>query len=362
MNQRDTRRIGIVVDRLGLGQFDWQTASTAISGRNENWFGRTTTGRSIFIKRIVGSEVEVTCGIRRTAAFYRTYMDSTQQKSLHTAELLGQDEETAVQVFEGLDGTRNGAQVALSQDFDAILGTKAGEAIGALHGIDPTNVIETEQTLPALPYEDLFRGLTMEMFYESSHAQLQAWNVMQQDSIIVDSLALLDRTMVDGMKVPVHGDLRLDQFLIADDRLYLTDWEAFQFADPARDVGSFVGEWLYHAVVQFLAARARGSARRTIPVPNIALTENWRPYSQVRPVVEAFWLAYQRVQPAGPELAQRATVFASWHLLERLLIDALVRPRLDGCGHALFSVARTILLSPERFIPVLGLHSGTGPR
>ncbi|MGH3840848.1 MAG: class V lanthionine synthetase subunit LxmK [Pseudonocardiaceae bacterium] len=355
MNQRDTRRIDMAVDRLGVGQFDWQTASTAISGRNENWLGRTTTGRRIFIKRIVGSEAEVTCGIRRTAAFYRTYSDFTKRNLLHTAELLGQDEEAAVQVFEGFDGARNGAQVALSQDFDAILGAKAGEAIGALHGIDPTNVIAVERTLPAPPHEDLFRGLTMEVFYESSYAQLQAWNVMQQDFIIVDLLALLDRTMAGGVKVPVHGDLRLDQFLIANNRLYLTDWEAFQLADPAQDVGSFVGEWLYHAVVQFLAARARSSARRKVPVPNIALTENWRPYSQVRPVVQAFWLAYQKGQPAGPKLAQRAIVFASCHLLERLLIDAQIRPRLDGGGRALFSVARTILLSPEKFIPVLGL-------
>jgi hypothetical protein len=103
-------------------------------------------------------------------------------------------------------------------------------------------------------------------------------------------------------------------------------------------------------VVRFLSAR---SSKR--PVPNIVLTRNWQPYREVRPVVEAFWLAYHEVRPRAAGLAERVAVFASWHLLERLFIDALTRPRLDGLGYTLFRIARTILLSPQRFPSMLGL-------
>jgi hypothetical protein len=79
-----------------------------------------------------------------------------------------------------------------------------------LHQLDPATVTEVEQTLPRLPQEDLFRGLTLDVFYESSHAQLQAWHLVQSDPVVVESLAPLERRDADEVKVPAHGDLRLD--------------------------------------------------------------------------------------------------------------------------------------------------------
>jgi hypothetical protein len=352
---KDTGHIDAVLDRFGLNGFDWATA-TAAGGRNDNWFGGTTTGRQVFVKIMAGSEAEVDHGMRRTEAFYQTRSESEPQNALRTTVLIGQDRDAAVQVFDCLEGARDGRQAALDGTFDSALAAKAGAAIGALHSVPSTKLISLENSLPPLPRQNMLPGLTADMFYDASFAQLEAWRLLQQDRTIVDSVARMERASAEGVQVPIHGDLCLDQFLITKDELYLIDWEMFQLGDPARDLGAFVGEWLHHAVVHFLAERAKSGSGRPMAAPNIALTPTWRPWCRSRPMVEAFWLAYRSAQPMiSAVLAPRVVLFACWHLLLRVLTDAHFRPRLDGTGHTMVRLARTILVNPERFITVLGL-------
>ncbi|MFE0019873.1 class V lanthionine synthetase subunit LxmK [Amycolatopsis sp. NPDC059021] len=349
---RDRRRVDAVLDRFGLGGLDWATAA-ATGGRNDNWLGTTGTGRRVFVKTIVGSRAVVAHGLRRTEAFYRAHAGSGAQDTLRTTTLIGQDDQAAVQIFDLLDGARDGRETAKDGAFDSTLAAQAGEAVGALHNVSPASLHAVEQALPPLPDENPLAGLTMEMFYAASAAELQVWRLLQQDGLIRDALTQLDRDAAEVPPVPVHGDLRLDQFLIAGGRLYLADWEMFQLGDPASDLGGFVGEWLHHAVTRFLGERMK---RGTAPAPTIALSPTWRPWRQTRPLAEAFWLAYRTARPdPSCGLASRVTRFAAWHLLLRVVTDARFRARLDGSGHTLIRLAKMIMLNPDRFATVLGL-------
>ncbi|GAB3399217.1 class V lanthionine synthetase subunit LxmK [Amycolatopsis echigonensis] len=353
LSTRDTCRVDEVLARFGIGEFDWTTATSA-SGRNENWLGNTVEGQRIFIKALAGSEIEVAHGLRRTEAFYQTHRSGGA--ALRTTTLIGQDAEAAVQVFDGLDGARDGRQLAADGRFDPAMATQAGTAIAALHASPPDDLLKIERSLPPLPQQNMLAGLSSEMFYASSRAQLEAWRLLQQDHSIVNSIGLLENATAGVVKVPVHGDLCLDQFLIADGRLHVIDWEAFQLGDPARDLGNFVGEWLHHTVVKFLADRAKNGSGRPVQVPNIPLTPSWRPWLAVRGTVESFWLAYRNACP-GPsaKMTRRIVLFAAWHLFMRMLTDAMFQPRLDGAGHTLFRLGRVVLRDPDRFAPILGL-------
>ncbi|SFK92281.1 class V lanthionine synthetase subunit LxmK [Amycolatopsis sacchari] len=351
----DGSGVDSLLDRLGLGGFDWTTAE-ATSGRNDNWLGRTAGGRRIFVKTIVGSAVEVAHCVRRTAAFYRIHTGAPPS-ALRTTTLLGQDEQAAIQVFDCLDGARDGRELARDGAFDQELGAQAGAAVGALHAVRPARLAELEESLPPLPRQYSLSALSAEVFYEASAAQLEAWRLLQPDPGVTRALTALERESEEAPRVPVHGDVCLDQFLIADGTLHLIDWEAFGLGDPARDVGDFLGEWLHHVVLGFLGDRAGNGSGRAVPVPTIALTPNWRPWRAARPTVEAFWDAYRTAQPVlSAGLAPRAVRYACRHLLLRMLTDAQFRPRLDGSGHTLFRLAKTILAAPERFTTILGLE------
>lgn len=349
---RDIRHIDAAVEHHGLGRFDWTTA-TAVGGRNDNWLGGTTTGRRVFLKTIVGSPAEVIHGVRRTAAFYQVHRDTNLAELVPTAPFLGQDEHTAVQIFEGLEDARDGRALASEDAFTDAFAARAGEIVGALHAVAPATLSDTERSLPALPRQGLLDPLTPEMFYGASTAQLAVWRILQQDPAIADPLRRLERER--AAEAPIHGDLRLDQFLGAGTELRLVDWEMFQLGDPAADVGGFAGEWVHHAVRTFLRARTNTGTSRPSPVPNIALTASWPPWHRVRPRVVAFWNAYRTARPADSAcLATRAALFTGRHLLIRVLADTQHSARLDGFGHALLQLGKMMLIAPQRFVTVLG--------
>ncbi|WP_394621490.1 class V lanthionine synthetase subunit LxmK [Lentzea sp. JNUCC 0626] len=344
----ESSRIDAVLDDLGLGRLDWATA-TPMSGRNDNWVGDTAGGRRVFVKRLVGTAAETTHGFRRTEAFYRT----ERPGALRTTTLIGQDERVGVQVFDCLPHARTGQQVVADKDFGHVLAAEAGTTLGALHSAGSGPLAELEPSLPALPEHNPLQGLTEDLFYDSSLAQLEAWRMVQQDTVITGALDGLGH---NAIRVPIHGDVRLDQFLVSRDRLYLTDWEMFQLSDPARDVGAFVGEWLYHSVVDLLRERMR-AAGRLLPPPTVVLAPDRPPWREARPAIASFWQAYRAIQPLASDIAERTPLHVAWHLVGRMLIDAQPRTRLDGTALTLFRMARTILLRPHHFVSVLGLSS-----
>jgi aminoglycoside phosphotransferase (APT) family kinase protein len=110
-----------------------------------------------------------------------------------------------------------------------------------------------------------------------------------------------------------------DQFLLADDRLHITDFEEARIGDPARDIGAFAGEWL------FLAATG-------IPA---------------EPAVVA----------GDDQLAVRAAAYARWHMLDRMIAASENVARLSPVNKAAAGIGRTLLLSPADFIGSLGLEA-----
>ncbi|WP_409496721.1 hypothetical protein [Amycolatopsis sp. cmx-11-12] len=137
-----------MLGRFDLGEFDWATAGSA-GGRNENWLGTTVDAQRTFIKALVGSEIEVAHGLWRTGAFYRAHR--TGGEALRTTTLIGQDAETAVQVFDGIDDARHGRQLATDGAFDPAMAAQAGTAIAALHTRPPGDLLEIERSLPICP-------------------------------------------------------------------------------------------------------------------------------------------------------------------------------------------------------------------
>jgi hypothetical protein len=71
--------------------------------------------------------------------------------------------------------------------------------------------------------------------------------------------------------------------------------------------------------------------------------------------VHEFWRAYTQVRPdIDPGLPVRATAFAGWHLLDRLVAGALSSARLSAIQRAAAGVGRAALVNPEKFATTLG--------
>ncbi|GAA2003838.1 hypothetical protein GCM10009799_33740 [Nocardiopsis rhodophaea] len=355
--------VGALLERLGLGKFE-PDGLMAYRGRNDNWAGRTTNGDRVFVKCVGGggreSSLESLQRFRRILACERL-VGNDFAVGVARPRCLGWDESSRLVAFEWLEDAETGAEMAAADSFrDAAI---AGRMIGQLHEAKVGNGEWIDNSPHPLPPTRNFQALSLSAFMRACAAELEAWRLLQGDEQLIEALETLRTSEQRAEHRPVHGDLRLDQFLMDDGDLYLIDWEEFRQADPARDLGGFAGEWLYRAILGSVPGEegAERLATGQFPTAHDEIMANGvREFERLRPNITAFWNGYrqarERVAAEDPELAQRATAFAGWHLIDRLLAAAVERPRLSGLERAMAGIGRSALVSPNEFTGVLGFR------
>ncbi|MFC9127686.1 class V lanthionine synthetase subunit LxmK [Streptomyces sp. NPDC057099] len=392
----DAPEVEALLVRLGLGPFDPATLS-ALPGRNDTWAGTTASGTAVFVKRLTGPAEDVRRRMDRALAF-EALTATGPERAMRGPRLLGSDEEGGLLAFEYLEGARNGTELMLDQTFGPDLAAQAGKALGLLHatalpcgtgggnGRDGQAVRALDTSTPPLPSLGLLEALPLPMYEEASSAELQTWQLLQNDASLIAAVTALLEAERTAPKVPAHCDLRMDQFLVttgttaetgtktdttADPgrpRLLVADWEEFRAGDAARDIGGFVGEWLHRSVLDIVMHRGGSAQQDADPLSGAeafsqagmsrktVLHRGRSNLLRVRPVIEAFWAGYRQARPrVDPGLAHRATGFAGWHLLDRLLAGAARANHLRAIERAAAGIGRTALIAPARFTTTLGL-------
>jgi hypothetical protein len=327
---------------LGLGEPLGNGSVPA--GRNRNWAGSTSLRQRVFVKQLRGHPADARRRLRRTVAFGL----ATHAAGLASPRPLGACEKHLVLVSELIEDATSGAELAEADEFDSALAATAGEIVARLHR-SPCE-IASDTSRPPLPDPDALRALPLSTYLKLSNAELTFWRLVQADSTIAGSVARLLAGSDRAPHGPAHCDLRLDQFLRAGGRLLLTDGEEFRRADPARDVGSFAGEWLFRSIAGLVTDLDDGDATEA----QIIGTASQR-LAERRPIVASFWAAYADAGEPDPGLAVRATAFAGWHLLDRAVAGAARGSRLAAPLRAAMGVGRQALAAPDRFAATIGL-------
>ncbi|GGV05545.1 hypothetical protein GCM10010260_48440 [Streptomyces filipinensis] len=354
--------VSALLDRLGLGSLD-PTAVTSFGGRNDNWAGPTTTGVDVFVKTVTPLPDGGCPELQRALSFEELAAERLPSGSpLRSPELLGADPAAGVSVHRLLPDARSGAELALDGEFDDELCRAAGRAVGTLHGLGADDRLDTgEAPLPPLAW---LRALPWSAVLERSMAQVAAWQLVQDDGEVVAALRRLRELEASVPLAPVHCDLRFDQFIRdAQGRLHLCDWEEFRLADPARDVGAFAGEWLFHATYSVFAPTGEAVAGESAGFGLGHAEIVARGSASLRrhlPRIGAFWQAYLECRAPDPGLPERAAAYAGWHLYDRLIATAESHATLNPVARAAAGIGRTILLAPATAAHTLGLTLPAG--
>lgn len=345
--------VDVLLEQLGFG-FLVRPEVTTSPGRNDIWIGPTQSGKQVFVKRLTGRSEYISERIERMRAFER-FREESGPGPLNSPELIASDKDTGLCVFVCLDGARTGAELAADDRFDTSLAESAGRALGTVHAGSRHHLADLDASRPHMPDPGFFVGLPRGMYDRLTTAEVDTWKILQQDASLHQAIAELCSAESGYPVVPSHGDLRLDQFLVTGETLYVSDWEEFRLTDPARDVGNYAGQWLQRAVLDIVSAP--GSDFRDADLTHEDVMERGAAnLIRVRPLVEHFWHAYgDRHTAADPDLPRRATSYAGWHLLERLLASAGQINRLTGIERAAAGIGRAALIHPERFSSTIGL-------
>ncbi|MET9833421.1 class V lanthionine synthetase subunit LxmK [Streptomyces sp. NPDC006385] len=338
--------------RLGLGPFD-RTTITSNAGRNDNWVGTTTEGTAVFVKRL--RYKDAADGISRTQAIY-----AAADGRLDFPRLLGADQDNGLLVFEAVPEARSGAQLASDDAFDDDVCDRAATVLAALHSLEADGIDAGEHPFP--PVEN-FEALSLAQYLNVTHGQLEIWRLLHGDEQIARALRDLRATEVPDLKArcPIHGDLRLDQFLLSGGRLYLTDFEESRIGDPARDIGAFAGEWLFQAIHVTPSTLAGASQLGHIATHEEIVATGSAELERRRPKVRRFLRTYLEAAPTAitsdEQLLVRAASYAGWHMIDRMLAGGMGTSRLSPVSKAAAGIGRTVLLSPADFTSSLGLEA-----
>ncbi|HEY3465617.1 MAG TPA: class V lanthionine synthetase subunit LxmK [Amycolatopsis sp.] len=337
-NTAEREIVDSLLAKLGLGALG---SVRTYRGRHRNWAGTTVSGTEVFVKRIAPGSPGGARTLGRLIA-----LESSDWAPVPRPRCLGWDADTGVLAYELVAPVRDGRRLADDGDFDEATAGRLGRLVARLH--DAPCPPWLDSSCPPLPPLEELESLPVEVYRNACAAELELWRLLQGDEALTAAIRPLC-TPPEAALTPVHGDLRLDQFVIGGSEVRLTDWDELRRGDPARDVGAFVGEWLFRSTLGIAAAGgtpgheetvARGAAR----------------FGQVRPLIAAFWRAYrkERREPDA-DLVRRSAAFAGWHQFDRLLAGAEKQSRLLPVERAAAGIGRAVLLAPDRFATTLGL-------
>ncbi|MDF6019121.1 class V lanthionine synthetase subunit LxmK [Streptomyces sp. JH34] len=341
--------------QLGTGPFVRDTL-TAPVGRNDSWVGATTSGRKVFVKHLIGPGPDVRARMGRLLSFEQ-FAEGLPTAALRGPAFLGADEKSSLVAYDYIEDARSGAELMIDQTFGPLLAENIGRAIGLLHEAPLTSAPTLDDSPPPHPPQGFLRGLPLPVFESLSFAELQGWRLMQTDEALVTAIGQLRERERGAPRVPSHCDLRVDQFLVTGDDFLVTDWEEFRLADPARDVGAFAGEWLHRSILDIVTTRGDSGFLDIELTHEVVLSRGVQKMQRLLPLVRSFWHGYRQVRPhldAG--LATRATAYAGWHLLDRLMAGASRASRLSGIERAAAGIGRAALINPGNFVTTLGFE------
>ncbi|MGI5221676.1 class V lanthionine synthetase subunit LxmK [Nocardia sp. CA-290969] len=346
----DVRHAIELVSTTGRGPANIQR----LPGRNLN-FVAESGDRKFFVK--VLDRRESTQRIEALLAFERFNALPSVREWYRGPQLIDVDTEHNAAVFEYIGDRATGSELMVDMRFDTKTAGRVGELLGRLHRSSHDHVPISAPNYPA-PRPQHLHAIPLDQLYHLTEGEIEAFRNCQKDHELTRLLEeLIADSESNGDRCPIHGDVRVDQLLIDDETVMLIDWEEFRIGDPARDVGTFIGEWLYRTILDIPTGRGDGTAFRRTGDSSEIVSRAVDKAAVLAPLVQEFWRSYTAVthDSADPALLRRACRFAGWHLIDRLFAFAAGVAVLPATHWAAAGVGRAALGEPDGVIDLFEL-------
>lgn len=339
------RMADTVLEKMGIA------ADCEISpqlGRNLSAIIRPTDGEPLFVKIIGGLEAEER--FDRSVSFFNSADDVPV--GVHTPRLLESDRANCAVVYQVIDDATKMSNVVTDDDVSLSTWESIGAELAALHSWVPQRLKDIDTAQPSLP-PPADTAFSLDFYESASAGQLELFLILQSDEVLRQAITdLLSRPFT---AMPIHGDLRTDQILKQDETLWIIDWEDFRLGDPARDLGSLIGEIFFHHMRPLLK-RANGKdgvTPQTMQTVGIELIEN------AKPTISAIWNGYQHncgLDDAElTALLDRVLGFVGWQMFDRSLSIGGFLGQISGFEKALVGMGRQMLIHRGGYATALGM-------
>lgn len=335
---------------------------------DQRQMGRNTThvmaGSSglVVVKRFDGEPTDRIRRYHNTVAWDRVQREHGIEIS---PEILTSDEAQGQVTFRYVDGATLQERLELRESWSEVLPVlgQCGERVAQVHSIDRDaarrvmlGVHQAQDVTPLAPGSAdplaMFRALQPTEYARSSGGELECWSMFHHDPPLLEALErwLTDQAG-DRHQVPIHGDLRPDQFLTGGPTALVIDWEEWSVGPPGRDLAGVLGALVFDALMGTFAGGAV-QAGMPMQVHEAFISRGLQQLEQMAPAAAAFLAGYARAGGVPVDSA-RLGADVGWVLIERVLARATMSDRLGVVDRAIAGIGRQALLHPDSVLSIL---------
>jgi thiamine kinase-like enzyme len=304
------------------------------------------TDTTIFVKNIRGmdghgrfdrSRAFDTCGIKPSSPF-------------NTPKLLHADRDSLTVIHEFIDDADSLGESFLSGEVTDGRLADIAATLAAFHCSYPKDVEQAQRTPPPIPPWGR-NAVHIEVVEGATSGYLDVWRIIQGDNELRVALQRLVTGEYDPR--PIHGDLRMDQFLAAGSTIWMIDWEEFRLGDPARDIGSLAGELLYSRMRRLTERTDNSSA----PLTESDILRNGAELIDLaKKDISLLWKSYvHNTTTMDEHLATRSAKYIGWQLFDRALATGSYFGRISASDRAIAGIGRSLILHGAAYLSVVGL-------
>lgn len=322
-------------------------------GRNINLSVRTDSGKYFVKKLRFSNYAEKLENSRAYEALFHRGDFPEIPRCPRTSKF---DSDHGLMVQDLLTDAEDGITLMTEQRFRPADAHTIGRQLSALHSVPVSEVPQINEGSPApnLTYLD---EIPLDALVHMTNGEINAYGLIQRDAELVAALSQLSAESHEADWAPIHGDLRVDQVLIDQSGPWIIDWEEFGQGDPARDTGSFIGEWIYRAVLDIPTSRGGGTSLGDTEISaGEIVRRGHEKAASLAHTISAFWSGYESIRPVDNDFVNRTGGFAGWHLLDRLFAGAQSSATLSPIQRAAAGVGRAALLNPLGVFALAGIE------
>jgi Phosphotransferase enzyme family len=331
-----------------------------LDGKNFNLKVEFLGGRSLLVKQTTpdfsGSEPDAFLGDGTIACLAKNVLKSWHH---HTVLPLDRDPANGVLVLPFLNGYESLADYYGRSTFSLEVAQQVGAILGEMHQLTHNQLavldilleIDSDlqpavmpyflQSLPPLTPEDFGRIRTDALVF------FQAYGKFPQ---LPEAIAALEEIWEPSALV--HQDLRLENWLIADNRsidLRLIDWEELGWGDPLADLGRLLAE--------YLTLWTDSIPRRNGLAISEQLAQATVPLSQIQPSLGAVIAGYRQAFPeillARSNWLEIVGRYCGRALIEDIVIQMQYMLPIDSASLCNLQLGNSLLCQSQKAVSTL---------
>lgn len=232
-----------------------------------------------------------------------------------------------------------------------LLLAEAGRLIARVHTApaEPSMSVEDERNERLTS----FGSISLSRWIDASAGELECWRLFHHDTSLVSAVDNF-RLAISREKTrsPIHADLRLDQVVFSEGRLWIVDFEEYRYGWPGLDLGSFIGSILHEAVLRAVSSidtehdSVLGAHEEIVGTMVDALRT-------AAPDAKQFLTAYEE---SGGYRVDRIDLgrCVGWFIIGRTIARSMLAAQLSAIDKALAGIGRQALIDPESASELFG--------